>query len=65
LADSLRRALAQLPNQEATVFCLCSLEGRSYQEVARALDLEPSTVGVILHRTRARLRASLAAFFEC
>ncbi len=65
LAACLRQALTQLPHQEATVFCLCSLEGRSYQEVAGLLDLETSTVGVILHRTRARLRVSLAAFFEC
>jgi RNA polymerase sigma-70 factor (ECF subfamily) len=62
LAQDLRKALASLSEQEAAVFCLRCLEDLSYQEIADQLQLEVNTVGVTLHRARARLRELLAAF---
>jgi RNA polymerase sigma-70 factor (ECF subfamily) len=62
LAGGLRVALASLGDQEGAVFCLRCLEDLSYQEIAEQLQLDVSTVGVILHRARARLRKLLAAF---
>ena len=40
LADRLRAALAQLPAQQAEVFCLCRLNGMTYREAAMRLELD-------------------------
>jgi len=61
LAQRLRHALAQIPPQQAEVFCLHGLEGWSYQEIAEQLSLSINSVGVLLHRARKRLRELLAA----
>jgi RNA polymerase sigma-70 factor (ECF subfamily) len=61
LAQRLRDALARIPAQQAEVFCLQSLEGWSYQEIAEQLSLSINTVGVLLHRARQRLRELLAS----
>lgn len=62
LAERLRVALAQVPPKQAEVFCLHSLEGWNYQEIARHLAMSTDAVGVLLHRSRKRLRQLLAAF---
>ena len=59
LAEAVRAALANLPAQQADVFCLHCLEGHSYREVADALGVSIDAVGVLLHRARAKLRAAL------
>ena len=38
------------------------IEGRSYEEIATALDLEPGTVRSRLHRARLDLKAKLERF---
>jgi len=58
-AEILRQALASLPAREAAVFSLRTFEEMSYEEIAAQLDLKANQVGVILHRTRARLLALL------
>jgi RNA polymerase sigma-70 factor (ECF subfamily) len=62
LAQDLRKALTNLSEQEAAVFCLRCLDDLSYKEIADQLQLEVNAVGVLLHRARARLRELLAAF---
>ena len=52
----LRRALTCLPERNATVFTLRYLEEMTYEQVAHEMNLSVSQVGVILHRTRNRLR---------
>jgi RNA polymerase sigma-70 factor (ECF subfamily) len=64
LSQRLRDALAQIPAQQAEVFCLHGLEGWSYQEIAEQLSLSVNTVGVLLHRARKRLRELLAYYQE-
>ena len=54
MAQRLRDALAQIPPNQAEVFCLHGLEGFSYQEIAEQLSLSINTVGVLLHRARKR-----------
>lgn len=61
LAEQLRQALAQVPPQQAQVFCLHCLEDWSYQEIAQQLGVSTDAVGVLLHRARQRLRELLAA----
>ena len=59
LAQSLRRAISQLPEREAEVFCLRYFEDLSYQEIADALHISSGAVGVALHKARAKLEALL------
>jgi RNA polymerase sigma-70 factor (ECF subfamily) len=56
LSDRLREALAQLPPRQSQVFVLRFLEQMSYREIAAALELKTSAVGVALHVARRRLR---------
>jgi len=56
LAVKLREALAQLPQQEAQVFCLRYLNDMSYRQIAKELDIKTKTAGVLLHRARKKLR---------
>ncbi len=59
LAERLREAIAQLPDGEATVFCLRYFEDLSYQQIADTLKIRPGAVGVALHKARAKLDALL------
>ena len=61
LASQLRHAIAELPPQEAGVFCLRYLNEMSYREISRELKMTTTAVGVVLHRARAKLRTALAS----
>ncbi|MEM9352596.1 MAG: RNA polymerase sigma factor [Planctomycetota bacterium] len=61
LAELLRRSLMRLPVRQAEAFCLCRLEGQSYQEAADAMGVDASHVGVLLHRAGAALKKLLIA----
>jgi len=56
LAARLRKALGQLPPQEAQVFCLRYLNDMSYRQIAKQLGIKTNAAGVLLHRARAKLR---------
>jgi len=56
LAANLRKALAQLPPQQAQVFCLRYLNDMSYRRIAKELGIKTNAAGVLLHRARAKLR---------
>jgi RNA polymerase sigma-70 factor, ECF subfamily len=60
LAERLRVALANLSQDQASVFCLSCLDKLSYQEIGERLDMTANSVGVLLHRARQRLRELLA-----
>jgi RNA polymerase sigma-70 factor (ECF subfamily) len=59
LAEQLAESLAQLPEQEAGVFCLRYLNGMSYGQIAREMNIKTTYAGVILHRARNKLRQML------
>jgi RNA polymerase sigma-70 factor (ECF subfamily) len=59
LADRLRRALAILPEQQAEVFCLRYFNEMSYREISRQTGIHRTTVSVLLHRARLKLRQHL------
>jgi RNA polymerase sigma-70 factor (ECF subfamily) len=56
VARHLRRALAALPDPYRTIAILREVQGKSYQEIAEALDMPLNTVKTYLHRARRRLR---------
>ncbi|HET9128334.1 MAG TPA: RNA polymerase sigma factor SigE [Propionibacteriaceae bacterium] len=60
LAPDLARALAALPPQQRAAIVLCDVEGLSYDEVARVLDVKSGTVRSRIHRGRTAMRAALA-----
>ncbi len=60
LDDDVQQALDALnPLHRATVV-LCDIEGLSYEEIARTLDVKLGTVRSRIHRARTQLRKSLA-----
>lgn len=55
LACALRRAIGNLPERQAEVFCLHELGAWSHQQIADQLGISANAVGVILHRARQKL----------
>ncbi len=59
LKEQLRRAIATLETEDATLFVLRFVEGLSNQELADMFQLEKNNVAVRLHRIRLRLQAEM------
>ena len=59
LKEQLRRAIATLDRDDATLFLLRYVEGLSNQELADEFQLEKNNVAVRLHRIRMRLQAEM------
>src|SRR5512143_208636 len=59
LKERLRRAIAILDSEDATLFLLRHVEGLSIEELAKAFRLEKNNVAVRLHRIRLRLQGEL------
>lgn len=60
LKDRLRVELTKLPETQAVAFWLRFVEEFSYNEIAKQLDIPTSTVGVLLHRGRSKIRVAMA-----
>lgn len=61
---AVRAALARLSDHYRIVLVLFDIEGRSYEEIAAALDLPLGTIKSRLNRARAQLREELQAVRE-
>lgn len=59
LKEQLRRAIATLDKDDATLFLLRHVEGLSIEELAGIFQIERNNVTVRLHRIRLRLRTEL------
>ena len=59
LKERLRRAIATLEREDATLFLLRHVEGLSIEELAGAFQLEKNNVAVRLHRIRLRLQTEM------
>jgi RNA polymerase sigma-70 factor (ECF subfamily) len=59
LREQLRRAVATLQPEDATLFLLRHVEGLSNEELADLFQLEKNNVAVRLHRIRMRLRTEM------
>jgi RNA polymerase sigma-70 factor (ECF subfamily) len=59
LKERLRRAIAALDSEDATLFLLRHVEGFSNEELAGMFQIEKNNVAVRLHRIRHRLQAEI------
>jgi RNA polymerase sigma-70 factor (ECF subfamily) len=59
LKERLRRAIAALDSDDATLFLLRHVEGLSNEELAGLFEIEKNNVAVRLHRIRHRLQAEM------
>jgi len=59
LKEQLRRAIATLDTDDATLFLLRHVEGLSIEELAAMFQLEKNNVTVRLHRIRHRLQVEM------
>jgi RNA polymerase sigma factor (sigma-70 family) len=59
LKEQLRRAVAALDSEDATLFLLRYVEGLSNEELAGMFKMEKNNVAVRLHRIRHRLQTEL------
>jgi RNA polymerase sigma-70 factor (ECF subfamily) len=59
LKERLRRAIAALDSEDASLFLLRHVEGLSIEELAGMFEMEKNNVAVRLHRIRRRLQAEL------
>jgi RNA polymerase sigma-70 factor (ECF subfamily) len=59
LKEQLRRAIATLDGDDATLFLLRYVEGLSIEELAVMFQLQKNNVAVRLHRIRHRLQAEM------
>ena len=59
LKEQLRRAIAVLDSDDASLFLLRHVEGLSIDELAEMFEIEKNNVSVRLHRIRQRLQAEM------
>ena len=59
LKERLRRAIATLDSEDASLFLLRHVEGLSIDELAAMFQIEKNNVAVKLHRIRHRLQAEM------
>ena len=62
LAQWLRKAMAQLPDQQATVFAMSQFEQLSRNEVSATLGISLEAVSTTLYKARQRLLSQLTVF---
>jgi RNA polymerase sigma-70 factor (ECF subfamily) len=59
LKERLRRAIAALDSEDATLFLLRHVEGLSLEELSAMFQIEKNNAAVRLHRIRQRLQAEM------
>jgi RNA polymerase sigma-70 factor, ECF subfamily len=64
LGEKLEDALAQLPEKHRAVLLLRELEGMSYDDLARTLEIPKGTVMSRLFHARAKVQRLLSAYLE-
>jgi RNA polymerase sigma factor (sigma-70 family) len=59
LKERLRRAIAVLDSEDASLFLLRHVEGLSIEELSGLFEIQKNNVTVRLHRIRHRLQAEM------
>ncbi len=60
LVQKTLETLTELPTLQAEVFCLRYLAELDYRDIAESLEINPNSVGALLHRARESLRMRLS-----
>ena len=58
--DEVSRLLKKLPEKDRLVVKLYFLEGRSYEDISKELDIPMNSIGPILNRARKKMREDVA-----
>jgi len=64
MGDEITNALNKLPIEFKTVILLCDIEGFSYEEIAKIIDIPIGTVRSRLHRARNMLKQLLKDYAD-
>ena len=64
LGEKLEEALAQLPEKHRAILLLRELEGMSYEDLSRTLDIPKGTVMSRLFHARAKVQRLLASYLN-
>jgi RNA polymerase sigma factor (sigma-70 family) len=64
IGDEVANALNSLPIDFRTVIILCDIEGFTYEEMAKILDIPIGTVRSRLHRARNLLKEKLSDYYK-
>ena len=64
LSNWLRSAVAQLPDQQATIFVMTHFEHLSRDEIANLLKVTPAAVSTALHKARQQLSRDLTVYYQ-
>lgn len=62
IGDEVTRAINSLPVDFRTVILLCDIEGFTYEEIAKIIDIPIGTVRSRLHRAREMMKAMLMKY---
>ena len=62
IRDQIRQALAKASPRAAEIFILRYFEGHGNNEIAKMLGTSRSTINVILHRTRQKVREEIGSY---
>ena len=57
----IRRLMDDLPEVQRTIMLLRDIEGKTYQEIAKILDINETQVKVYLHRARKKIKERIKA----
>ncbi len=58
------KAIAQLPQNQNTAFVLNKVEGLSYQEISKVMEMSESAIDSLLHRAKSNLRKKLEIHYR-
>lgn len=64
IGDEITRALVSLPVDFRTILLLCDVEGFSYEEIAKIIDIPIGTVRSRLHRARNLMKEKLRDYAQ-
>jgi RNA polymerase sigma factor (sigma-70 family) len=64
MGDEVTIAINALPVDFRTVILLCDIEGFSYEEISKIIDIPIGTVRSRLHRARNMLKETLRSYAE-
>ncbi len=64
IGDEITRAINSLPVDFRTVILLCDIEGFTYEEIAKIIDIPIGTVRSRLHRAREMLKVTLKKYAQ-